>query len=67
MNDFKKDELENIMCALDLWNLKHICSDMKNVQLKIQSMIDNYCEHKWEGFTTNNIRCKKCGKDIWHE
>lgn len=46
MNDFTKEELECARDALELWNSKHICSDMRNINLKIQSMIDNYCEHE---------------------
>jgi hypothetical protein len=72
MNDFTKEELEHIRDGLELWNSKHFCSGMRNVYLKIQSMIDNYneaCEHvpglighkTPDGHSVGLITCIKCG------
>jgi hypothetical protein len=67
MNEFTKEELLTIMAALDKlplrWNgyKKGWYSDL---ECKIQSMIDNYCEH--DGEVTRNYatvtQCNKCGK-----
>jgi hypothetical protein len=57
MNDFTKDELIQ---------LSHLVSSvpLDDVLLlyKIQSMIDNYCEHKntYEDLDYNPTRCKDC-------
>lgn len=69
MNDFTKEELE----SLHKFSIR--CSDRFNPNdtdllcLKIQSMIDNYCEHKWTnksiGITVAPSwpdECVKCGK-----
>ena len=60
MNDFTKDELELIRDALDLWNTKNFCSDMKSVSLKVYSMIASYCEHHEYGEI--EIFVDVCGK-----
>lgn len=70
MNDFTKEELEEIQEIA-----RHCCKQGINtihnltyyVKIKAQTMIDNYCEHEWEGFTIRNIRCMKCKKDIWYD
>ena len=53
MNDFTKEELENIIDGVNLlistgscdceWNNK-----IKSLRIKLQSMIDNYCEHEYK-------------------
>lgn len=58
MNDFTKEEL----CALLYQSKEFIIKskephDCKLIH-KIQSMIDNYCEHKW----INSTYCEKCNK-----
>ena len=40
MNDFTKDELEILLHLLDCRGLAD-----SYLQIKIQSMIDNYCDH----------------------
>lgn len=77
MNDFTKDELQIILDSVVLFNktscLNHEGSFYKKEKeciKKIQSMIDNYCEHE-EKETVVSIadglfyknRCKKCGRD----
>ena len=66
MNDFTKDELEVIL--LDM-----TCIAEKNRQLKeapfhleirnkLQSLIDNYCEHEWEPNPRDlEWYCSECG------
>lgn len=65
MNDFTKEELESILnwgdCYCEFgssWTYK--CH--KPLMDKIQSMIDNYCDHKeqYEDLDYNAMRCKKC-------
>ena len=46
MNDFTKEELQQIRGGLDWWLDNEWISSHVLVQ-KIQSMIDKYCEHKW--------------------
>ncbi len=46
MNGFTKDELREIADALDYKYITSGISASKTVN-KIQSMIDNYCEHDW--------------------
>lgn len=47
MNDFTKEELEELLICCDSGiNDDHPLEDWKAaLQVKIQSMIDNYCEH----------------------
>lgn len=74
MNDFTKEELEDIMNWADVytefgnaWSYKQY----KPLIDKLQLMIDNYCEHEsdgvvWKGNSDNDMpdefRCKKCFK-----
>ncbi len=58
MNDFTKEELEQIMHGLYHANI----SDWP-IAKKIQSLIDNYCEHEW-GEDPNDGHgwmCSECG------
>ena len=67
MNDFTKEELEKLL----MWSV-HRAEDIGTVEYcregsgllfdKIQSMIDNYCEHDPYGdFHECGDRCRKCG------
>ncbi len=52
MNDFTKEELIEISLALDLLPMKWNGFDKRwksDLQIKLQSLIDNYCEHDPEG------------------
>ena len=68
MNDFTKEELEKLL----MWSV-HRAEDIGTVEYcregsgllfdKIQSMIDNYCEHEYENRCcecTSAIGCSKC-------
>lgn len=70
MIDFTKEELLVIVHDLGIVNdeakisYEHISSDfIVRLRHKIQSLIDNYCEHEvmrsvWSG------KCEKCGKEL---
>lgn len=67
MNDFTKEELEKCRDAIyscmgnsSLWRKEENLSFLD----KLQSLIDNYCEHKWqEDFTIDGTEsCLKCAK-----
>lgn len=65
MNYFTKDELEELKrCCNWVINCKdtHYTNTTYGLPEKIQSMIDNYCEHEPEGdFHICVDKCKKCG------
>ena len=71
MNDFTKDELENIIMGVK--NLIAIGScdtswnyEMKDLKIKLKAMIDTYCEHESDGncYTSDpsKYKCKLCGE-----
>ena len=80
MNDFTKEELKLLDFALSIINLWGSAygdlrkTDGNKLRSKIQSMIDNYCEHEsesissWgiikscEGDINKPFKCKKCGE-----
>lgn len=57
MNDFTKEELKEILAC--------VCNIDGNVLAKLQSMINNYCEHEYS-LTINgaccSLICSKCNK-----
>lgn len=59
MNDFTKKELEYFLACMKpfhfLWQ-----DDPLELETKLQSMIDNYCEHIWTDGSGNMIFCAKC-------
>lgn len=71
MNDFTKEELKLLFGGLQLW-MKEIYPenqadrDFRNkMYQKIQSMIDNYCEHEFyvQGCEQKVFgQCSKCGE-----
>lgn len=67
MNDFTKDELEKLLSWADVYT-EFGRSWTTKLQMplidKIQSMIDNYCEHHWRKgvHLFNDIYCTKCKK-----
>lgn len=61
MNDFTKEDLQNILNGnVELYPHTHI--DLRN---KIQSMIDSFCEHEWRCWDDvhNTRECMKCGEE----
>ena len=69
MNDFTKDELKTIFGHLPIHTPERENSEKyQNIYKKLQSMIDNYCEHEWENIccqcTLDKIYCYKCEKDM---
>lgn len=64
MNDFTIDELNILIHYIGL-TLDKVGLDLS---VKIQSMIENYCEHEWQfyymGPHGNAVRCNKCNKGI---
>lgn len=61
MNDFTKEELQDIYDAV----MDTSVAMFEHLPAKIQSLIDNYCEHVFI-FTLNDssIHCHKCGKNL---
>ena len=73
MNDFTKEELESIKNAMGCLNINKILKGKvpTDVELinKIQSMIDNYCEHTESKTIVNYDNdfvsvCVKCGVQL---
>jgi hypothetical protein len=62
MNDFTKEELEELMHCV--YAYRDLCDEdvEDNLCDKLKSMIENYCEHKdsYEDFSYNPTRCKEC-------
>ena len=60
MNDFTKEELEDIYDAI----MDTSIAMLQHLPNKIQSMLDNYCEHEWRRgvHLFNDIYCTKCSK-----
>lgn len=48
MNDFTKEELEDLYRAVDLCGLYGYEVNLENILPKIQSMIDTYCGYESE-------------------
>lgn len=68
MNDFTKDELEIILLDMNI-NIRRttvltVAKTYFELRDKIQSMIDNYCKHKWAVYRGENNegypQCSKC-------
>ncbi len=67
MNDFTKDELESIWNWGDVycWD-SHVSETVYRPLLdKLQSLIENYCEHEWRCWDDeyNSRECLKCGEE----
>lgn len=64
MNDFKKEELNQLMEACTNWFEcpdEGIMEEAQNLVGKLQSMIDNYCEHEYEEESVE-LHAKQCCK-----
>ncbi len=62
MNDFTKEELENILNG-NVWHYPHTYQSLRD---KIQSLIHNYCEHEctYDGSGCVQV-CRDCGEIVW--
>jgi hypothetical protein len=61
MSEFTKEELIIIREGL-LWRDAHILPSQRPVKLqnKIESLLDNYCEHTWTEGGGTQLYCTKC-------
>lgn len=72
MNDFTKEDLEDMRtwgeCFTEFGN-SGVDKFQRHILDKIQSMIDNYCEHEWNnpccGCPASSRYCTKCEKKIY--
>ncbi|MGL6123269.1 MAG: hypothetical protein ACRC1W_09685 [Shewanella sp.] len=63
MNDFTKKELEEIKrCLKYIFNVIGIPYSRSTVELnkKVQSMIENYCQHLLINISEADVYCPKC-------
>jgi hypothetical protein len=64
MNDFTKEELKEMLSIIDFeMHTQSLCD-------KIQSMIDNYCDHKFLpdcSCPNSKCECDKCGVILKYE
>lgn len=67
MNDFTKEELQRIETAVSFYCIEiETDNSLKYLALtkKVQSMVDNYCDHEWTyHFGCSSIICHKCKKE----
>lgn len=68
MNDFTKEELQIMLLDMNVYihrtTILTESPSHKALRGKIQSMIDNFCEHYWSPTEALNIplHCLKCGE-----
>ena len=64
MNDFTKEELECLLLTLDKVLIASRKIQQDALQNKLQSMIDNYCEHERTRFVMDVgiDKCVTCGR-----
>ena len=74
MNDFTKEELESIIQSFEHIEYRETFGWDDHLKIKLQSLIDNYCEHESSGIryavmklrSTDTrdfeYRCVKCNK-----
>lgn len=70
MNDFTKEELMSIQFCIEIamGEDSSIRDSRKDINRKIQSMIDNYCEPLNESNPMYRcVRCESKSVDIWYE
>lgn len=64
MNDFTKEELENILSWADVYTefgQSWVYQNQKELIDKVQAMIDNYCEHDMRYASGEFSQCENCG------
>lgn len=70
MYEFTKDELQIILLDLIFYaeqkNVRGLRESPTHKELrdKVESMIDNYCDHEWSDAATNQFYCIHCQKHI---
>ena len=74
MNEFTKEELNLLNNALCVYLEGASPIEVEHLQDKVQSLIDNYCEHEHKQYSIGDSRpmimtheCLKCGKDFTNE
>lgn len=64
MNDFTKEELQDMYGAV----MDTSVSMIPHLPKKIQSMIDSYCDHAWAYYLScdgSDVKCQKCHKKLY--
>jgi hypothetical protein len=68
MNDFTKEELHEIKKCIEWFDNNRVINFHIQLCNKIQSMIDNFCEHEWDNYYNGSINtgiyCNKCNKKL---
>ncbi len=66
MNDFTKEELQYLLEMIDSIRILNRSINDDELQEKIQSMIDNYCDHAdlIHSAWGRVVCCKKCHKEL---
>lgn len=72
MNEFTKEELQILLLEMKIYIYKSepLKAAKSYVELKdkLESMVDNYCEHEWENTccqcSMDKIYCHKCDRTI---
>ena len=70
MNDFTRDELQYLLEMVDSIKIVNRSVNDDELQEKLQSMIDNYCEHNFIGYAEGQATfpyCNKCCKAILND
>lgn len=64
MNEFTKEELECLLdcCRTAVFSNYGTDAIVGNVWEKLQSMIDNYCEHEYKLSNEWHFICNKCSR-----
>ncbi len=71
MNDFTKEELDDLRLGINALISEGSCdstwnADIRALKIKIQSLIENYCEHEKTEFIMDVgiDRCTNCGVTV---
>lgn len=74
MNDFTKKELGMLLGGISQYMEEIAFMEKKGdpydcLYCKLKTMIDNYCEHKWQEdlHHLDIVLCIKCGRREWWE
>lgn len=63
MNDFTKEELHELLNRIRGIKGAMLIDDLVCLGMKLQYMIEDYCEHDWERYGNTEIPyCSKCNK-----